>query len=72
MYLYNHKGYDNYGFYQVSDIAVSESIFDKHTIFQARDRQTGKPLKNVEVVSFDGDSTKISRGETDHERRTDG
>ena len=65
VYLYNHKGYDNYGFYQVSDISVSETIFDKHTILQARDRQTGKPLKKVEIVSFDGDSTKISRGHTD-------
>ncbi|CAM4314901.1 alpha-2-macroglobulin family protein [Gillisia hiemivivida] len=47
VYLSTFDNYYSYGFFQVSNIAVSKLEFNTKSIFHAVDRKSGKNLKNV-------------------------
>lgn len=65
VFLFGKNGYNNYGFYQVSDLSVFETRFDRKTLYHALHRLTGKSLPKVRLLSRKEDSKNwISRGET--------
>jgi hypothetical protein len=49
VYLSTGKGNFSYGLFQVSDLAVSSTKFDKKRIFHVVDRKTGKSLSEVQM-----------------------
>lgn len=58
VFFYSTDGALNYGMYQVTDLAVSSTVFNFNTVFNVSNRKTGKALKNVQlnIKSDNGDN----------------
>ncbi len=63
VYLYN-QDYHNYGFYQVTNLSVSETVFKEKTMFQVKDRTSGAPVSSAKVISAT-DKSYTGLGQTD-------